>query len=365
MMSQLILAINPGSTSTKLGLFDGEQELWKLSVQHDPQVLARHQRIIDQYEDRLTFIQQSLEEKQVNLEQIDGFVGRGGIFDPIPGGTYRITQSLVDRLAQGIPWDHASNLGGRLAYGLAQPLGRPSFIVDPVSVDELDDVARISGLPQLPRVSLIHALNCKAMARQAAAKLNKPLDQCRFVIAHLGGGITLCAYRDGRIVDFDSGNDGGPMAPERAGRLAAADVLRLAEESQDAKALKRQLAGNSGLKAYCGTTDMIQIQQMAEQQPQIGLVLEAFVYGVACTMGMMATALDGKVDAFILTGGIAHGMELMKRISDKIDWIAPTMVLPGEDELRALAQGALRVLTGEEKAKEYVRQEGGYVIQTA
>lgn len=353
-----LLAINPGSTSTKLGLFDGEQLIWDLTVRHSDEQLAPFRRVSDQYDFRLKVIEEALRQKGCDLTGLDAIVGRGGIFDPIEGGTYRVDEELVDRLAEGVPWDHASNLGGRLAYGLAQPLGKPAFIVDPVSVDELDDVARYTGLAQIKRVSLVHALNCKAMARRAAQELGKAFEDCRFVVAHLGGGVTICAVREGRIVDFDSGNDGGPLAPERAGRLPASSLVEMAfEPGADLKTLKSTLAGRSGLKALCGSADVKEILSRAQDgDATCDMALKAFIYNVACTMGMMATALDGEVDAFLLTGGIAYSPHVVAGLRSKIDWAAPVLVYPGEDELLALAQGARRGVEGLEEVKIYHRR---------
>lgn len=352
-----VLALNPGSTSTKLGLFEDGVECWTLTVRHSTEELAPFDRVCRQYDFRLAVIERALAEKGCDLKSLDGVVGRGGIFDPISGGTYEVTDELVGRLAEGKPWDHASNLGGRLAYGLVHPLGLPAFIVDPVSVDELDDLARITGLPQIRKVSLVHALNCKAMARKAAADRGKTFEQCRFVVAHLGGGLTICALRDGRIVDFDSGNDGGPLAPERAGRLPAAELLKLASApGADPSALKARLAGNSGLKALCGTADLQRIiPQAREGNEPYASSYGAFIYNVACTMGMMAVALEGRVDGFVVTGGIAHSRDVVEDLKAKVGWMAPLLPYPGEEELQALVAGAERALSGCEPAKIYHR----------
>ncbi len=354
-MSYQILAINPGSTSTKVAWFCDDKPLWSETIAHDAAETSKYPRAADQYDFRLKAVKDCVASHGSHLEDLSAAIGRGGIIDPLPGGTYRVDEALVARLQTGKPWDHASCLGGRIAYGLAEPLGKPAYIIDPVSVDELCPEARLSGLPQTPRVSLVHALNVKATVRRAAHDLGLDWQKANFVVAHLGGGVTICAHAKGRIIDFDSGNDGGPMSPERAGRLPAIEIVKLCFESGlSQSALKKYLAGGSGIKAWLGTHDVRAIRQMAtDGDAKAQLILDAFAYQVACSMGMMAASLSGDVDALLFTGGISHDSELVAAIERRVGWIAPCLIYPGEDEMAALCGGALRVFQGLETARDY------------
>lgn len=354
-MALNVLAINPGSTSTKVAWFCDGSVQWDETIRHDPAMIGAFERIADQFDFRMTTVLKAVEAHGCNVKDLSAAVGRGGIIDAVPGGTYRVDPVLIDRLTLGKPWDHASNMGGRIAFGLAEPQGIPAFIVDPVSVDELMAEARITGLPEVPRISLVHALNVKATVRRAAADLNMDWRDGNFIVAHLGGGITICAHGRGRIQDFYSGNDCGPMSPERAGSLPAMSVLDLCFSGRwDARSLKRQLAGNSGLKAWSGTSDMMEVnRRVAEGDERAKKARDAMIYQISCTMGMMAASLSGQVTASLFTGGIAYDSDLVAAIEDRVGWIAPCLVYAGEDEMAALCQGAMRVLQGEEEAKDY------------
>lgn len=354
-LSFVILAINPGSTSTKAGLFDGAQALWTETVRHDPAEIAKFPSVSAQYDYRLEAIRKILREKGCDLGALSAVVGRGGIIDPIPGGTYAVDDFLRERLLSGKPWEHASNLGGVLARGIADPLKVPAYIVDPVSADEVMDIARVTGLPQVPRIVLNHNLNAKAVTRRAARDLGVDFLQKNFILVHLGGGFTICAIQGGRIIDFDSGSDTGPFSPERAGALPAIPAVELCFSGDyDERSFKKQIAGRSGMMAWFGTSDMREIARRAsEGDAQVNLVRDAMIYRIGCSVGAMAAALKGCVEAVVFTGGIAYDSSLIAAVEGWVGWIAPCLVYPGEDEMKALAEGALRVLQGEEKAKDY------------
>lgn len=360
-----VLAINPGSTSTKIAWFHDDEEQWRETVHHDLEILAKYDHIVDQFEFRLATIQEAATAHGAFFHSLSAVVGRGGLVDPIPGGTYTMSDALLSRLKLGKPWEHASNLGGILADAIANPLHIPAFIVDPVAVDEMDEVARITGLPELPKISLAHALNVKATVRLAARDLGKPWDKVNFVVAHIGGGSTVCAHCQGRMIDLNSGNDFGPFSPERAGGLPAVDLVRLCFSGQySLKDMLRKLVGKGGLMAYLGTSDMREIKKRIESgDAKAKLAYEAMAYQFAKEIAAQATVMAGKVDAILITGGVAYDSDFVALIQNRVQWIAPVLVYPGEDEMKALADGALRVLRGEEKAKIYEQSLVGGKIE--
>jgi len=357
----VILAINPGSTSTKVALFQDEEELGRKELPHRAEDLAGFPRVADQKAYRLGAIEALMEARGRRFEELSAVVGRGGIVDPIPGGTYRVGPLLLEHLHRGKPWEHASNLGGILAEAIASPLGIPSFIVDPVAVDELEDLARITGLPELPLRSLVHALNVKATVRLAARDLNRDWQELSVVVAHLGSGFSICAHREGRIVDVNNANERGPFSPERAGGVPALELVRLAYSGRwTQQDLRRRLVGRGGLSAYLGTTDLREAAaRIAAGDEGADRVVEAMAFQVAQEIAAMAVPLRGKVDAVILTGGVAHSSDFVARVQRRVEWIAPVLRYPGEDEMKALCQGALRVLRGEEEPRDYERFAGG------
>lgn len=354
--AQYILAINPGSTSTRLALYrNGEPvELCHLAnIQHSTDELAQFANISDQYDYRLRAVESFLERHgEPNLAVV---VGRGGLLKPIPSGTYLVDDAMVADLQQGVQGEHASNLGGLLARGIADPRQVPAFIVDPVSVDEFTPLARLSGLPQIPRRSLGHALNIRAVARRVAASMGKGLAETNFVVAHLGGGISIAPVQQGRILDYNDANQAGPFSPERAGSLPVGDVVTLAFSGKyTLPQLRKLFNGQSGLVGYLGSNDARSAVARAERgDAQAAMVLEAMAYQIAKEIGAMATVLFGQVDAIILTGGLAYSTYLTKRIVEHVNYIAPVRVEPGEDEMLALAEGARLVLSGREKAALY------------
>ena len=354
-MSYKILIINPGSTSTKIGVYEDETQLMEETLRHTTEEIAQYDTIYDQKDFRKNVILDVLKEKDVDLNSIDVVVGRGGLLKPIPGGTYATTPELLEDLKIGKQGQHASNLGGLLAYDIAQEIDVPSYIVDPVVVDELQDVARLSGHPLMDRVSIFHALNQKAVAKRYAKETGKPYDELNLIVVHMGGGVSVGAHKNGQIIDVANALDGdGPFSPERSGGLPSGQLMKVCFSGDYTQAeVGKMINGNGGFNAYLGTNDMREVVEMAKTDEKAALVRDAFHYQLGKEIGSMAVVLDGKVDQIILTGGIAYNEITCDYFKDHCGFIAPITVYPGEDELLALAQGALRVMNGEEEAKIY------------
>ncbi len=355
-MSIKSLIINPGSTSTKIGVFEDETLLFEETLRHSTEEISRYASIIDQKDFRKEIILDFLKKKNCDIRSLDVIVGRGGLLKPIPGGTYAVSDALLADLKAGVQGQHASNLGGILAREIGDEIGVPSYIVDPVVVDELTDVARLSGMPELPRRSIFHALNQRAVARRFAKENGFAYEELNLIVIHMGGGVSVGAHQKGRIVDVNNILDGeGAFSPERAGTVPVGDLIKLCFSGKyTEKELYKKICGNGGFNGYLGTNSAQEVQKRAEAgDAQAALVLDAFYYQIAKDAGAMAAVLDGKVDQIILTGGIAYSPQTREKLYEKIGWIAPFTVYPGEDELLALAQGGLRVLSGEEAAKEY------------
>ena len=354
-ISGYILTINPGSTSTKVALFKDNKNILQKNLSHSAEELDKLGRVVDQYEYRLGIVLEWLKENDIGLKSLVAVVGRGGLLKPIPSGTYRVTRTMIDDLRAAVRGEHASNLGAVLAGGIADRTGIPAFIVDPVAVDEFDDIARISGMPELPRRSLSHALNIKAVAYRAAKDEGRPLDRMRMIIVHLGGGISVAPLKDGRIIDVNCANDYGPFSPERTGGVPTGALIKIAFSGKyTQKELKRKVIGKAGLVGYLGTNDAREVEKRIEQgDRQAELIFNAMGYQIAKEIGAMATVLKGKVDFIVLTGGLAHSKRLLSIVTGLTGFIAPVKVYPGEDEMQALAEGACRVLTGEEDARIY------------
>lgn len=351
-----ILAINPGSTSTKIAVFDNDKEVFETTLRHSTEEINKYETIFAQYDFRKNVILSALDENNINLSKLSAVVGRGGLLKPIEGGTYLVDEKLLNDLKVGVLGEHASNLGGVLAYEIAQNLNIPSYIVDPVVVDELDDIARISGMPEIERKSIFHALNQKAVARRLAEDLGKEYSDLNIIAAHLGGGISVGAHRAGRVVEVNNALDGeGPFSPERTGGLPIGDLAKLCYSGKYTHdEIKKMIKGNGGLNAYLNTNDGRDVIKMInEGDKNAELVFNAMAYQVAKDIGACATVLKGKVDGIILTGGLAYGKELVNRITESVEFIAPVYVYPGEDEMKALCEGGLRVLNGSEVAKRY------------
>lgn len=354
----LLLAINPGSTSTKIGLFQDDKQLWEDTQRYDTDVIGGFSSIADQEDFRLSEIKKVLEEKGLKVGDLDCVVGRGGLLRPIPGGTYRVNQSMMDDLISARYGSHASNLGGPLALRLAREAGRPdnAFIVDPVVVDELMEEARLSGLPEIERRSIFHALNQKAIARKVALDLGKPYEELSLVVAHMGGGVSVGAHLKGRVIDVNNALDGdGPFSPERAGTLPSGGLAKLCfSGSVTLGEMRKKLSGKGGFVAHLGTNDLREVVRRKESgDEQADLVFRSMAYQIAKEIGSRSVALEGKVDGVVLTGGLAYSDQFVQEITRYVSFIGPIMVYPGEDELLALAQGALRVLSDQEEGKVY------------
>lgn len=355
-MSYKSLIINPGSTSTKIGVFEDETLLFEETLRHPTEEIKKYDSILAQKDFRREIITNLLKEKDFDIHSLDFIVGRGGLLKPIPGGTYRVSDELLHDLEIGVQGEHASNLGGILAREIGDSIGVPSFIVDPVVVDELEPVARYSGCPELPRRSIFHALNQKAVARRYAKESGIPYEQLNLIVVHLGGGCSVGAHRGGRIVDVNNILDGeGAFSPERAGTVPVGDLVKMCFSGKyTEKEVYKKLVGGGGFNGYVGTNDARIVENKAlEGVKEYKDVLDAFHYQLAKDIGAMAAVLEGKVDKIILTGGIAYSPVTREDLKRRVGWIADFVVYPGEDELLALAQGGLRVMNGEEEAKAY------------
>lgn len=351
----LILVINPGSTSTKVALFETEQCIKQKTLKHLPEELNKFERVIGQYEIRMNAVLDWMKKEGIDLNSLNAVVGRGGILRPIPGGTYIVTDAMIEDLKSGEREEHASNLGAIIARGIAEKCGIPAYIVDPVSIDEFDDIARISGHPELPRNSLVHGLNIKAISRKAAKELGRNIEDINLVVAHLGGGISICPVRGGRIIDANVATNGGPFSPERTGGLPSVDIVRMAYSGKyTLRQLKRKVSGEGGLVGYLGINDVREVEELIEKgNKKAELVFNAMCYQISREIVGMATVLCGKIDAVVLTGGMAYSKRLVDLVAERVGFIAPVVVMPGEDEMLSLSQGAVRVLSGREKAKIY------------
>lgn len=354
-MRQLI--INPGSTSTKIAVYENENSVFEITLRHSNEELGKYSKVADQFEFRKNLIVDSLKENNISLESLDAVVGRGGLLKPIEGGTYAVNDKLVEDLKTNTKGEHASNLGGLIARSIGDEAGIPSFIVDPVVVDEMIDVARISGHPNFERISIWHALNQKAVARRAAVeKFGKKYEEMNFVVAHLGGGISVGAHKKGKVIDVNNALNGeGPFSPERAGSLPADQLVKACFSGDYTEAeIKKMIVGKGGLSAYLDTNNAKEVSDRAKAgSSEAKLIYSAMAYQVAKAIGEYAVVLDGEVDAILITGGIAYDKDFINMIENKVKFISNVIAYPGEDELLALAQGGLRVLNNEESAKEY------------
>lgn len=350
------LIINPGSTSTKIGVFEDETLLFEETLRHSTEEISQFAAIVDQKDFRKKIITDLLASKNFDMKSLDVVVGRGGMLKPIPGGTYAVTEDLLNDLIIGKQGQHASNLGGILAKEIGDEIGVPSFIVDPVVVDELQPVARLSGVPELPRTSVFHALNQKAVAKRYAREIGKPYESLRLIVVHMGGGVSVGAHVNGKVVDVFNALDGdGAFSPERAGAVPSGALIKMCFSGDyTEKEVYSKILGKGGFNAYLGTNDMREVTKMANAgDEKAALVKKAFIYQVSKDIGSMACVLQGKVDRIIVTGGIAYGTDVVEALKADAEWIAPFTVYPGEDELLALAQGAMRVLSGEEEPMKY------------
>lgn len=355
-MSYKLLIINPGSTSTKIGVYDGEKELLEETLRHSSEEISSYSTIYDQKNFRKNVIMNVLKEKKFDISTLDAIVGRGGMLKPMAGGTYEVNNPMLEDLKVGIQGQHASNLGGILANEIAKELGVRAFIVDPVVVDELQDVARISGSPELPRRSKFHALNQKAVAKRYGKESRRGYENLNLIVVHMGGGVSVGAHKNGKVIDVNNALDGdGPFSPERAGGVPVGDLITMCYSGKYTESeMHTKLVGKGGYVAYLNTNDAREASRLKQEGDKYGsLIYDAFIYQVSKEIGSMSVVLNGKVDAILLTGGIAYGKQVCEDIKSNVGWIAPIVIYPGEDELLALAQGAIRVLNGEESAKVY------------
>jgi butyrate kinase len=348
-----ILAVNPGSTTTKFAVYDNETPLLEETITHDEG--SRRGGILAQKGPRRDRVLERLAAAGIAPESLDAVAGRGGLIKPIESGVYRINAKMLSDLASAAA-AHASSLGAIIASEIASPLGIPAFVVDPIVVDEMDRNAKITGMPGIERNSVFHALNQKAIARRLAAQTGRAYENARFIVAHLGGGITVGAHRYGRVIDVNDALAGeGPFTPERSGAIPALPLIRMCFSGEyTQEEMIEKVTRKGGILAYLGTADLRKVQKMINDGDEFAaLVLDSMAYQVAKEIGAMAAVLEGRVDAIILTGGLAHSTRFTGSIKQRVDSLAPVHVFPGEDELLALMEGALRVLRGEEAAASY------------
>ena len=353
-MKYNILAINPGSTSTKLALYENDKEIFCNTLEHSAEEIEKYDKIQDQFEMRKNLVISSLLEKGYDIKSLSAVVGRGGMVPKVKSGAYKVNETMVNRLKFNPVIEHASNLGALIAYEIANEVNISAYIYDSVRVDELKDVARISGMPEISRTSTSHALNSRAMAMKVAKMNGKKYSDMNFVVAHLGGGISVSVHEKGRMVDILA-DDEGPFSPERAGRVPCKELIDLCYSGEfDKKTMNKKLRGNGGLKAYLNTVDVREVEEMIERNDEKAkLILEAMAYQVSKGIGDLSTVVEGKVDAIVLTGGIAYSKRITALIKKRVEFIAPVEIMPGENEMESLAMGILRVLKGEEEASEY------------
>lgn len=353
-----ILVINPGGTSTKVAVFDDETAVFTKNVDHSSEELRDFARVFDQHAFRTGVIRQVLAEAGVDLQSVDIIMARGGLGQPMEGGVYEVTDDLIADMKETRYGEHASNLGAVIARELAQQSGVRAYIMDPVSVDEMEDVARITGLKEIERVSLLHALNSRAMAREAAKELGKDYEALNLITAHLGGGISIIPHKQGKMIDCNNPMEMGPFCPDRAGGLPSKALVKLCYSGKyTEQELLKKMTRDGGLNDHLGTKDLRVAEKMAQDGDEnADLVLSALSYQIAKEIGAMATVLCGKVDAIILTGGMAHSDRMVKDIARRTEFIAPVIVKAGEFEMEALAGGGLRVLAGTQTARPYERK---------
>jgi butyrate kinase len=353
---RIVLTINPGSTSTKIALFEESKQIFVRNIQHSVEDLKKFGRIAEQITYRTSIVKKELYDSDIPLKNLKLVIGRGGIIKTLPPGVIPVNEALLHDLANNPIGEHASNLGGLIAHEIAEELGIPAYIVDPVMSDELDEIATITGIPFIKRKSLYHPLNHKAVARLHASSHNNRYENMNLIVAHMGGGITIAAHSKGRIVDVNNGLDGeGPLTPERAGTIPAGDLVSLCFSGKFSEdEIRKMLNGKGGYVAWFGTNNAYQIEKDAESgNHQAQLIQDALAFQVAKFIGAMSTVLKGEVDAILLTGGLAYGKPIIDNITARVRHLGPVFVYPGEDEMRALALNGFMILNGEATEAEY------------
>ena len=350
-----VLAINPGGTSTKIAVYRDNELMFKKTLVHSAEDLKGFARVFDEYEYRLNLIMNSLEEESIQLSSLSAVVGRGGLLRPIEGGTYEVNDSMIEDVRNAVNGEHASNLGCVLAKNMADKLNIPAFVVDPVSVDEFEPVARITGLSDIEKASWLHSLNHKAVARKVAQESGSRYEDMNMIIVHLGSGVSIAAHRKGRAIDGGAGRVDGAFSPERSGGLPTYPLIQLCYSGKYTyEEMVAKVSFKGGMYDYLKTKDMQEIERMAgEGDAKADLMLNAFAYQCSKEIGSQAAVLSGEVDCIVITGGIAYSKRIVGDITRRVGFIAPVIVVPGEEELESLSMGAMRVLSGMEKAKEY------------
>lgn len=352
-----ILAINPGSTSTKFAVVEGTKPILIKTIRHSPEELAPFEKITDQFNFRKNLIVSELQQSEIALDTIRIVMGRGGLLKPIPSGVFAVNERMKEDLIHSPLGEHASNLGGLIADDLARSLpDAKAYIADPVVVDEFEPLARVSGHPLFKRVSIFHTLNQKAVARRHAKSLQSRYEDLNLIVVHLGGGISIGVHQKGKVIDVNQALDGeGPFSPERSGTLPAGDLVNVCfSGNYTQKQVKKMIKGEGGMVAFLGTNDAYEVEQRMERgDREAEFIFEAMAYQVAKNIGAMATVMKGKVDGILLTGGVANSQWFVNKVIDRVHWIAPSYVYPGEDEMSALAMNGLMVLNGEAEVMEY------------
>lgn len=353
-MSYKILAINPGSTSTKIGYYEDEKEVFSENVMHSDEELKQYSRVVDEFDMRKDNILNAMKKHGADVKDLSAVVGRGGQLTQIHAGGYRVTEDMKKKLTDPATVEHASNLGALIADAIASPLGIPAYIYDAVGSDEMKDIAKITGMPEVVRASFCHVLNSKAMCRKAAKEFGKTYQEMNFLVAHLGGGISISAHEKGRIIDVIT-SDGGPFSPERAGSIPLNYIIDMCYSGEYTKReMQKKETGMGGIKAYLGTSNCIEVEHMVEEgNKEAEKIYKAQAYQIAKGIGELSPTLKGNTDAIILTGGVAHSKMLTDWITEYVSFIAPVKVMAGENELESLSMGALRILKGEETAEDY------------
>jgi len=352
-----VLAINPGSTSTKIAVYQNTEPIFIKNIKHTTEELSPFPKITDQFEFRKEIILQQLHEADIHIDELQAVVGRGGLLKPIPSGIYEVNDSMIADLKNSPLGEHASNLGGLIAHDLVKSLPNArAYIVDPIVVDEFDDIARISGHPLFERISIFHALNQKAVAREYAKSVRKKYEELNLIVVHLGGGISVGAHQKGRVIDVNQALDGeGPFTPERSGTLPVGALAKLCYSGKyTLKEVQKMVKGDGGLVAYLGTNNAYDVEKMVDAgDARAELIYHAMAYQVAKIIGEMFTVLKCDVDAILITGGIAYDKGFVNWIQERIYKLAPVHIYPGEDEMKALAINGLMVTRGELNVKEY------------
>lgn len=350
-----ILVINPGSTSTKIAVFKGSDKVLEQTLRHKKEELEGFNKIVEQYEFRMNIIKDTLAAGNIDLKELKAIAARGGLLKALPcGGTYLVNEAMCEDLRTA-KREHASNLAALIGYQMGKELGISCYVVDPVVVDELQPMARLSGLKGYDRGSVWHTLNQKAVARKVARMLGTEYKDMNCIVAHMGGGITVAAHEKGRAIDVNNGLRGdGPFSPERTGGLPCDAMMKLIfDDGKSRKEVEKLLAGQGGFISYLNTNDAREVEKMAETDEYAELVYKGMAYQVSKEIASLGAVLYGKIDAVILTGGIAHSKKLTSLIKERVSFMAPVYIIPGEEEMEALAAGVKRVLDKEEEAVIY------------